>query len=218
MAGRRKEYRTWDELSVAERRRGLTVLGGIGLLTVGAVVWLFGDTSATTPRGAPAPPTGAAVVEVAATRDAGPSLDEWYAAIDGHRREIGAAEVDVRRAIADANGVALQPACALLSTQASAADGVAVATPAGEPGEAWSEGLRAFKQATRWCAQLFDGTQIPPPTLLQETTTSLDAADTAWAKLAPLTDATADGDDATLAVPSAAAGAGVPASAGAAAS
>ncbi|OHV37851.1 MULTISPECIES: hypothetical protein [Pseudofrankia] len=183
MAGRRKEYRTWDELSVSERRRGLTILAGAGVVAVGAVVLVYGGTGGGgTPVGAP-PPATVAAAAVESPADTGPDLDEWYAAIDGYRKDIGQAEADVRTAIAQANGMALQPACALLETHATAADGAGVAAPAGDAGQAWTDGLRAFTRATRSCAQLFDGTQVPPSTLLTETSTSLDAADTAWARL-----------------------------------
>ncbi|MDT3441267.1 MULTISPECIES: hypothetical protein [unclassified Pseudofrankia] len=184
MAGRRKEYRTWDEFSASERRRGLTILGGAGLVAVVAVVGVYGGTGGGgTPVGAPPPAmSAAAVVESPAGTD--PDLDEWYAAIDGYRKDIGLAEADVRKAIAEANGMALQPACALLETHAAAAGSAGVATPAGDAGQAWTDGLSAFKQATRSCAQLFDGTQVPPTTLLNDTSTSLDAADSAWTGLA----------------------------------
>ncbi|ONH33602.1 hypothetical protein [Pseudofrankia asymbiotica] len=183
MAGRRKEYRTWDEFSASERRRGLTVLGGAGLVAVVAVVWVYGGTGGGgTPVGAPPPAMSAAAV-VESPAGTGPDLDEWYAAIDGYRTDIGLAEADVRKAIAEANGVALQPACALLETRAAAAGSAGVAAPAGAVGQAWTDGLSAFRQAAGSCAQLFDGTQVPVSTLLNETSTSLDAADSAWTAL-----------------------------------
>jgi hypothetical protein len=186
VAGRRREYRTWEEFSASERRRGLLILGGFGVVAVGAVVWVFGGTGAGagTPVGAPAPALAAAAGGTPSPSASVPDLSAWYAAIDGYRTDIGAAEADVRKAIADQNGTALKPACALLQTRATAADGDAgVAPPAGDEGTAWTEGLRAFRDAMRSCGQLFDGTQVPPPTLLTETSTALDTADAAWSRL-----------------------------------
>jgi len=187
VAGRRKDYRTWDEFSASERRRGLTILGGAGIVAVGAVVLVYGGTAAGggAPVGAPPPAvTGlaGAVVTPAATVTS-PDLDEWYKAIDRHRTDIGLAEADVRKAIAESNGMALQPACVLLNTRTIAADSAGITTPAGDAGQAWAEGLRALKQATQSCAQLFDGTQVAPTVLLTETSTALDAADAAWGRL-----------------------------------
>jgi hypothetical protein len=187
VAGRRKDFRTWDELSMSERRRGLTILAGAGVVAVGVVLLVYGGTSGdSTPAGAPPPAISADAAARAPASPAatGPDLDAWYAAIAGFRTDIGQAEAAVRTAIADNNGVALQPACALLGTRASAADGASVSPPAGDAGQAWTAGLSAYRQAAQSCGQLFDGTQIPVPTLLSQTSTSLDAADTAWRRLA----------------------------------
>jgi hypothetical protein len=181
VASRRREYRTWEELSGSERRRGLVVVGAVGVVAVGAVVWIFGGTSTAAPAGAPAPVTALGQAPAAAG-----GLEAFYTATSGYRRDILAAETDVRTAIARNSGQALQPACALLATRAASASGPAVAVPDGDAGSAWTQGLRAFKQASQWCGELFDGTRIAVPVLLRNTGASLDSADAAWARLAPV--------------------------------
>jgi hypothetical protein len=186
VARRRRDHRTWDELSVDERRRGLVILAGMGVVTVGVVFWVFGGTGGATEAGAPAP-AAPAVVKVVAASDA--EVGEWLAESDGARRDIVAVSADVRSAIAANNGMALQPACALLSTRVAGAAGVA-SPPAGATAAAWSAGLDAYGQAARWCAQLFDGTPVPASTLLGHTGTALDTADGNWTKLAAAAPAT----------------------------
>jgi hypothetical protein len=191
VAGRRKEYRTWEELSGSERRRGLVILGGAGIVAVGAVVWVFGPTGGGSPAGAPRPVLAAGVAgapqaagsppAVGATSPA-PDLTGWYAAIAGPRGDVTSAEAAVRKAIADLDGMALQPACVLLDSRAVEAQH-AGDTPDAAAGQAWTKGLADYQQAARWCAQLFDGTQLPPETLRTNTTTALDSADTAWASV-----------------------------------
>jgi hypothetical protein len=152
------------------------------VVAVGAVMWIFGGTSTAAPAGAPAPVTVLGQPPVAAAG----GLDAFYSATSGYRQDILAAERDVRTAIAQNSGQALQPACALLATRAATASGPAVTVPGGDAGSAWTQGLRAFQQASQWCGELFDGTRIAVPVLLKDTGTSLDSADAAWARLAPV--------------------------------
>jgi hypothetical protein len=196
VAGRRKEYRTWEELSGSERRRGVVILGGAGVVAVGAVIWVLGPTDGGSPAGAPppvlaagnaprdagSPPAVAATSPQVATVD----LTGWYSSIAGSRGDITAAEASVRKAIADLDGVALQPACVLLDSRAVSAQS-AGDVPDGDAGQAWSKGLTDYQQAAHWCAQLFDGTPIAPETLRANTTAALDAADTAWTAMGEAT-------------------------------
>jgi hypothetical protein len=95
VAGRRKDFRTWDELSMSERRRGLTILAGAGVVAVGVVLLVYGGTSGdSTPAGAPPPAISADAAARAPASPAatGPDLDAWYAAIAGFRTDIGQAE------------------------------------------------------------------------------------------------------------------------------
>ncbi|MBX6391484.1 MAG: hypothetical protein IRZ08_21255, partial [Frankia sp.] len=211
MARRRGEYRTWDELSPQERRLGLAILGGIGVIAVAAVVLAFGGigkvggvSGGGEPLGAAAPP----VVSVAAESDDtkangtepdgaepdGPkpdqaALDQWYTAIDGHRHDISGLAGTVRAAIAALDGMALEPACTQLAAAVTTATASA-SPPASPDADAWAGGLRAYGQAADWCAQIFD--EIPDvdptiPDLHQRIIASLDTADTAWSGLRPTT-------------------------------
>ncbi|WP_045876359.1 hypothetical protein [Pseudofrankia sp. DC12] len=200
MAGRGKEYRTWEELSGSERRRGLVILGGAGVIVVGAVVWVFGPTGGGSPDGAPRPvlaagvagaPVAAGSQPAAVTTSPVPDLTGFYAAIAGPRGDVTSAEAAVRKAIADLDGMALQPACVLLDSRAVDAQHVGD-VPDGDVGQAWTKGLADYQQAARWCAQLFDGTQVAPETLRSNTSSSLDSADTAWASVRPATAATVE--------------------------
>lgn len=191
VAGRRKEYRTWEELTGSERRRGVVILGGAGVVAVGAVIWVLGPTDGGSPAGAPSPVLAAgsaraagATSPVVATSPnvATVDLTGWYSSIAGPRGDITAAEASVRKAIADLDGVALQPACVLLDSRAVSAQS-AGDVPDGDAGQAWSKGLADYQQAAHWCAQLFDGTQVAPETLRANTTAALDSADTAWASV-----------------------------------
>ena len=210
MAGRRGQYRTWEELTGSERRRGLVVLGGAGVVVIGAVLWVFGGTSTAAAVGAPAPvmaargtppspaatPTATAADSSTATAADSPpaaepptataaELTAFYAATSEYRWGIALAESDVRTAIARNTGRALKPACVSLASRAATASTAALTIPAGDVGAAWTEGLRSFTQASRWCGQLFDGTKIQVSVLLTDTSTALDAADTAWSRLKP---------------------------------
>jgi hypothetical protein len=187
---RRGEYRTWEELSASERRRGLVVLGGAATVAVGFVVWIYGGTVTVTPTGAPSPTTAGP----AAARTPAISLAAFDAATASARQGVTAAETAVRGAIAQNNGQLLKPACALLADRAAGASGAGVATPAGAAGQAWAQGLRDYQQASHWCGELFDGTQVQVPVLLKNTSTSLDAGDAAWGNLAaPVAEATTPG-------------------------
>jgi len=187
VAGRRREYRTWEELSTSERRRGLAILGGVGVVAVGAVVWVFGPADDASPMGAPRPVAAEVVAgspAAAAATTPTADLTAWYASISGPRGDLTAAEASVRQAISELNGMALRPACALLGSRAADAQN-AGAVPDGDAGQAWTKGLTAYQQAAHSCAELFDGTQVAPETLRADTTAALDAADQAWAALEP---------------------------------
>jgi hypothetical protein len=187
VAGRRGEYRTWEELGVSERRRGLAILGGVGAVAVGAVVWVLGPTDGTAPSGAPGPVltvVSPSAVVAAASPDSG--LDTWFASIAGARTDLTSTEATVRKAIAELNGMALQPACVLLDSHAIDAQRLG-GVPDGDVGRAWTKGLADYQEAARSCAQLFDGTQVAPETLRANTSAALDAADGAWASLVSVT-------------------------------
>jgi hypothetical protein len=184
---RRNDYPTWDELSPVERRRGLAILGVIGVATVILMYVVLGDAGSTggAEAGAPAPPAAGppatSAADGEATADAGPG--DWYAATANIRTQVTSAAAEVRRWVAANDGRALQPACALLATRAASA-GAVPAAPVATARQAWSDGVGSYARAARWCGQLFDGTRMAPPTLLARTTAALNGADRRFAALA----------------------------------
>ena len=178
VARRRGDYRTWDELSQRERRQGLALLGLIGAVAVAGTFLLVGGGGADAPAGAPLPPT----IDVdLAGREA--ELAAWYDGTESLRTRMSAAVADVRRHIAANDGLSLEPACGVLAQVAQEAVGAGPA-PLETADRQWSDGAAAYARAAQACANLFNGTPVPPPTLLAETTSELNAADSHWALLA----------------------------------
>ncbi len=174
MRRRRKDHRSWDELSGEERRRGLAILGGAGIIAVVAVYLLVGSGTGTQAEaGAPPPPT----VDVSAR------LTTWYSGTAQLRGQVVTAVSTVRADIQAMNGMALRPACVRLG---QLVDQIA---PLGQPpdasaAQAWNAGASAYGQAVTTCGNLFDGTAEQPAVLLTRTTDALNTADGHWARLA----------------------------------
>ncbi|WP_163552050.1 hypothetical protein [Candidatus Frankia alpina] len=173
MRRRRNDYRSWEELSRQERRRGLAILGVAGAGAVAAVYLVVGSGGTQAEAGAAVPPT----VDVSS------QLATWYAGTAGIRGEITTSVSAVRTDIQAADGAALKPACAQLGQAVDRITGLGV-PPVAAAGRTWTDGAAAYAQAVTACGNLFDGTAQPPPVLLQRTTDALNTADGHWTRLA----------------------------------
>ncbi|MCK9897061.1 hypothetical protein [Frankia sp. AgB32] len=174
MRRRRRDHRSWEELSGEERRRGLAILAGAGIVAVVAVYLLVGSGPGTQAEAGASPPP---------TVDVNARLATWYSGTAQVRGQIVTAVGAVRSDIQAVNGMALQPACAQLG---QLVDQIA---PLGQPpapaaAQAWSAGASAYGQAVTTCGNLFDGTAQQPAVLLARTTDALNSADGHWARLA----------------------------------
>ncbi|SNQ46659.1 conserved hypothetical protein [Frankia canadensis] len=174
MRRRRNDYRTWEELSLQERRRGLAVLAIVGAGAVTAVYLVVGGGGAQAEAaGAPAPPTV----------DTGAQLGAWYAGTAELRTQIVTAVNAVRADIQASDGTALRPACVQLGQIVEGIAGLGQ-PPTATASRTWTAGATAYSQAVTACGNLFDGTQLPPPVLLARTTEALNTADGQWTTLA----------------------------------
>ncbi|MCK9925993.1 hypothetical protein MXD62_02245 [Frankia sp. Mgl5] len=173
MARRNNDHRTWDELSRPEQRTGLALLAAVGLVAVIGVWFLIGGDGADAETGAAAPPT----IDLEA------ELADWYQSTSAVRTDVARAATDVRTHIGANDGISLRPACEVLDRAARDAAEIPAA-PLESAARTWSDGAAAYAGAARACGNLFDGTPVPPPTLLTRTTSALDTADGLWARLA----------------------------------
>jgi hypothetical protein len=180
LSRRRSDYRTWEELTKQERRRGLAVLGAVGACVVTAMVLVVGGGGSDAETGAAAPPT----IDVSAR------LTAWYASTAQVRAEIVTAVDEVRGDIQTLDGTALKPACAQLG-EVVAKIGPLGVPPVESASRTWTDGATAYSAAVTSCGNLFDGTAVAPPVLLKRTTDALNTADGHWTRLASDVGATA---------------------------
>ncbi|WP_261565042.1 hypothetical protein [Frankia gtarii] len=175
MGRRRNDYRSWEELSGQERRRGLAILGVAGAGAVVAVYLVVGGGGGTQAEaGAAVPPT----------IDVNSQLATWYGGTAGIRDEITTSVSAVRTDIQASDGTALKPACVQLGQAVDRIAGLGVPPAAAAAGRTWTDGAAAYAQAVTACGNLFDGTAQPPPVLLQRMTDALNTADGHWTRLA----------------------------------
>jgi hypothetical protein len=167
---RRSDYRTWEELTREERRRGLAVLSVAGVAAVVVVFLVVGSGGGSGGgAGAAAPPT----------TDVKARLTSWYATTAQVRSEVVRAVNAVRADIQAADGMSLKPACADLGRAVDRIGPLGL-PPVESVSRNWTEGAGAYAQAVTACGNLFDGTPVPPPVLLQRTTDALNAGDGRW--------------------------------------
>ncbi|WP_251732711.1 hypothetical protein [Frankia sp. R82] len=193
MRRRRHQYRTWEELSGPERRRGLAILAVAGVGAVIAVYLVVGGEGTRATAGAPIPPRTAPAAAGTGPGQAAPvasaQVDQgqvaaWYAGTAQLRGEIVTAVGTVRADIQAANGLALRPACQQLAEIVGRIPGAGAPVGTGTAGQTWNAGAAAYAAAVATCGNLFDGTPLPPAVLLARTTEKLNTADGHWARLA----------------------------------
>jgi hypothetical protein len=166
----------WKDLDRDERRRRIMIFGG----TAAGVVLIAAAAFGLVRGGGDAQ---AATAKASSTPTVRGDVTAWFEGTAEVRGEVMAAATAVRSYIDADDGLALQPACAGLGTQA----GIAGRHPdAPEPGlqELWAGGAKSFGDAATWCAKLWDGTQMPPSAILSEVTGALDTAEARWEELA----------------------------------
>ncbi|MCK9923239.1 hypothetical protein MXD61_15395 [Frankia sp. AgPm24] len=199
---RRHQYRTWEELSGPERRRGLAILAVVGVAAVTTVYLVVGGGDPQAAAGAPSPPrvalalAGAGSGATASQSQAAAQppqprsptdqgqLDAWYAGTAQLRGEVVTAVGVVRADIQAANGLELRPACQRLGMIIDGVPGAGAPPVTSTAGQTWNAGAAAYAQAVSTCGNLFDGTPLPPTVLLARTTEALNTADGHWARLA----------------------------------